>query len=42
MNNIRNGYGPIISPAQQVQIMIKKSDLEKGVIILDDYRNNIK
>lgn len=41
-NNIRNGYSPIISPAQQVQIMIKKSDLEKGVIILDDYRNNIK
>lgn len=41
-NNIRNGYGPIISPAEQVQIMINKSDLEKGVIILDDYRNNIK
>lgn len=41
-NNIRNGYGPIIASAQQVQIMIKKSDLAKGVKALDYYRNNVR
>lgn len=39
-NNIHNGYGPIVSPAEQVQIMIKESDMEKGVTILKSINTN--
>lgn len=41
-NNIRNGYGPIVSPAEQVQIMINESDMEKGVTILKSINTNLK
>lgn len=39
-NNIRNGYGPIVSPAEQVQIMINESDMEKGITILKSINTN--
>lgn len=39
-NNIRNGYGPIVSPAEQVQIMINETDMEKGVTILKSIKTN--
>lgn len=41
-NNIRNGYGPIVSLAEQVQIMINESDMEKGVTILKSINTNLK
>lgn len=41
-NNIRNGYGPIVSPAEQVQIMINESDMEKGVTVLKSINTNLK
>lgn len=41
-NNIRNGYGPIVSPAEQVQIMINESDMEKGITILKSINTNSK
>lgn len=39
-NNIGNGYNPIIISAQQVQIMIKQSDLAKGLRIVEDFKRN--
>lgn len=39
-NNIRSGYGPIVSPAEQVLIMINESDMEKGLTILKTINSN--
>lgn len=39
-NNARNGYGPIVSPAEQVQIMINEADMEKSVTILNSIKTN--
>lgn len=40
-NNIRSGYGPIVSPAEQVLIMINESDMEKGLTILESINLNL-
>jgi hypothetical protein len=37
-NSVRSGYGPIIAFAQQIQVMIKESDAEKGLAVLDTFK----
>lgn len=39
-NNIRSGYGPIVSPAEQVLIMINESDMKKGLTVLESINLN--
>lgn len=39
-NSVRNGYAPIIAAAQQVQIMIRESDLPRAGGILEAFRRN--
>lgn len=41
-NDVRNGYGPIVSPAQQVQVMINESDFEKGSHVLASFLESRK
>lgn len=40
-NIARNGYGPVVAFAQQIQVMIKEQDAEKGLIILKAFKNGI-
>lgn len=37
-NSVRSGYGPIIAFAQQIQVMIKESDAENGLVVLDAFK----
>lgn len=37
-NSVRSGYGPIVAFAQQIQVMIKESDAEKGLAVLDAFK----
>ena len=39
-NSTRSGYGPIVTPAQLIQIMIKESDTIKGTEILKQFKQN--
>ena len=39
-NSTRSGYGPIDTPAQLIQIMIKESDTIKGTEILKQLKQN--
>lgn len=39
-NSTRSGYGPIVTPAQQIQTMIKESDAIKGIEILKHFKQN--
>lgn len=39
-NSVRSGYAPIIAAAQQVQIMIRESDLPRAGGILETFRRN--
>ncbi|WP_287641272.1 DUF2007 domain-containing protein [Bacteroides sp.] len=39
-NSVRSGYAPIIAAAQQVQIMIRESDLPRAGEILEAFRRN--
>lgn len=39
-NSTRSGYGPIVTPAQQIQIMIKDSDSIRGIEILKEFEQN--
>lgn len=39
-NSTRSGYGPIVAPAQLIQIMIKESDTIKGTEILKHFKQN--
>ena len=39
-NSLRNGYGPIIVSAQQVQVMVREGDMPRGNKILERFREN--
>ena len=39
VNSTRSGYGPIVAFAQQIWVMIKESDVEKGLTVLDSFKN---
>lgn len=41
-NNVQSGYGPIVSSAQQVQVMIDSDDLERGNRLLTDFLDSRK
>lgn len=41
-NHVQSGYGPIVSSAQQVQVMIDSDDLERGNRLLTDFLDSRK
>lgn len=41
-NSTRSGYGPIVTPAQLIQIMIKESDTIKGTETVQAKQSRIK
>lgn len=40
INSTRAGYGPIVTPAQQIQIMIKDTDTAKGLEVVKAFIRN--
>lgn len=38
-NTLRSGYGPIVISAQQIQVMIKEEDEEKGLKVLNAFQS---
>ena len=38
-NTLRSGYGPIVISAQQIQVMIKEEDEEKGLTVLNAFQS---
>lgn len=39
VNTLRSGYGPVVMAAQQIQVMIREEDAEKGLAVLSAFKS---
>lgn len=39
VNTLRSSYGPVVMAAQQIQVMIREEDAEKGLAVLSAFKS---